>query len=576
MISYSVRIDSADLSTLAVEMRVLSTADTFRIAMATHPENDDRFWRYIEGLHVDTDRGTGLVMRLDSALWLIRAPGRSALIRYRIRFPAPGGGRRAAWRPFLSPQGGLIGGLQTFLYVVGREALPFRVALRMPAGWEASTGLEPTDGPMTYTAPDAAVLLDSPFLLGHTRTWRFDVDGVPHRISYLPDTGSVPFDTASLIAGAARLARETERVFGRFPYHAYTFLLQDGAFGALEHLNSLTLGFSSAGYAHDPRSFFATLAHEYFHTWNLLRLRPAGFGEVSYGPPPASRSLWWSEGVTMMYADKLLRRAGLPVYTETRRKHLEELIVRYAEEKGNSLFSPENVSFSVNGGPGALGDYSASTHLQGELLGTMLDFIIRDATGGTRSLDDLLREMFTRFSGKRGFTGGDIEKAASAVCGYDMHAFFESYVRAPGTIDFNRYLGLIGLRMGLSWTVARDSTGTLEPDVRIYAWQAPDDSLPSIGITDPETCWGKAGIHTGDVITDVNGRPPGSAADFRRVVRSLRTGDTLTIGARHQRDPIHAVVVITGYDRPAVRIEEIKGASEKQLALRLLWESGAP
>src|SRR5438876_11790775 len=79
--------------------------------------------------------------------------------------------------------------------------------------------------------------------------------------------------------------------------------------------------------------------------------------------------------------------------------------------------------------PGALGDYSASTHLQGELLGTMLDLIVRDATNGARSMDDVMRAMLERFSGERGFAGRDIERTVAAVCGCDVRPFFETHVR---------------------------------------------------------------------------------------------------------------------------------------------------
>src|SRR5437773_1799758 len=188
----------------------------------------------------------------------------------------------------------------------------------------------------------------------------------------------------------------------------FSFLRQDGARGALEHCNSDTLGMPSAELARDPSALLAETAHEYFHTWNLMRIHPAEYGDVAYRPPRRSRGLWWSEGLTMLYADLLLRRAGLPTLDSSRVAHVEGLIGRYLASPGNSRFSPESVSVLAYGAPpGSLGDYSASTHLQGELLGTMLDLIVRDATSGARSIDDVMRAMLERFSGARGFTGRD-------------------------------------------------------------------------------------------------------------------------------------------------------------------------
>ena len=577
VIRYRLRIDSTDLSSFDVEMSVRNAADTFRVAMATHPEYDDRYWRFVEGLHGEGPRGKAGVTRLDSALWLIEAPGGEAVLRYRIRLPAGEQAARAAWRPFLSARGGLTGGVHTFMYLPGAESAPCRVTLELPAGWEALTGLEPTADPGTYRAPNAAALIDSPFLVGHVQTWRFAVDGIRHRIGYFSAGGSAPFDTAGLVAALARLAAEAEKVFGRFPYREYTFLLLEGAYGALEHANSVTVGLSGAEYAKDPRSLYATLAHEFFHTWNLMRLHPAGFGAIAYTAAPRTRGLWWSEGVTMMYADILLRRAGLPVYDSARTAHLEKTIERYSGSPGNSLFSPEVVSLSAFAGPpGGLGDYSASTHVQGEILGTIIDLLIRDATDGRRSMDDLMRTLFERFAGERGFTGENLESAASGVCRCDMHPFFQAHVRGADAIDFNRYLELIGFRMLSTRTPATDADGNPEPDLRVYAWQPPGELFPALGISDPASCWGKAGLHTGDIVTRVNGRSAPSAPDLRALLRRLHTGDTLSLGIRRGGESMDALVTVSGYERPDVRIEELSGATERQRRLRNLWKACTP
>ena len=206
----------------------------------------------------------------------------------------------------------------------------------------------------------------------------------------------------------------------------------------------------------------------------------------------------------------------------------------------------------------------------------MIDLIIRDTTGGQRSMDDLMRVMFERFLGERGFAGNDIEQTASGVYGCDMHGFIASFVRAAREIDFNGALGLIGLRMHLSWEGARDTAGEPLPDKRVFAWQAPWDSLPAIGISDPASCWGTGGLHTGDFLIGVNGTPVASVADFRALIGRLQAGDTLALDLRRGSLPVHARVRVTGYVRPIVGIEEITGATGKQRALRTLWEVSAP
>src|SRR5213080_1785620 len=573
---YTLRVDTADLSAFAIELRLRNVPDTFRLAMVAHPEYDDRYWRYVEDLRVAAAGGPGAVTRADSALWQVVAPGGEAVVRYRIRLPAAES-PRAAWRPFLAATGGLVGGPHSFMYVVGATLAPAHVTLELPSTWEAVTGLEPTADPRTFFAPSAAVLVDSPMLVGQLRSWRFAVDGVPHRVVYWPLPGAAAFDTTALVSAIERLARGAVALFGRAPYRDYSFLLQDGAYGALEHRNSVTLGAPSTELASDRRSLLAEIAHEYFHTWNLMRIHPAEYGDVDYRPPPRTRGLWWSEGLTMLYADLLLRRAGLPVFDSSRVAHLEGLIGRYLASPGNSRFAPESVSVVAYGAvPGSLGDYSASTHLQGELLGTMLDLIVRDATNGARSIDDVMRAMLERFSGARGFTGRDVERTVADVCACNVHTFFEAHVRGAKPIDFYQYLRLIGMRTHVSWTPALGRDGQPTPDLRLYAWQPPAERALSLVITNPAGAWGRAGLHTGDRLAALNGVAVATVADFRSIVTRLRIGDTTTVDVARPTGAWRTAVVVAGYDRPVVRLEESPDATERQRGLRAQWAAGSP
>jgi len=576
VVGYTLRVDAGDLSGFDVELRLRNVPDTFRLALVAHPEYDDRNWRFVEALRVETLHGAATVAREDSALWRVVAPGGEALVRYRMRLPPPES-PRAAWRPFLAATGGLVGGPHSFLYVVGGTLAPSHLTLELPPEWQIATGLEPTVDPHTFFAPTVGVLVDSPLLVGRLRSWRFAVDGVPHRVVYWPLPDAAPFDTAALVGSIERLTRQAVALFGRAPYRDYSFLLEDGAYGALEHRSSVTLGAPSAELARDPRALLAEIAHEYFHTWNLMRIHPAEYGDVSYRTPPRARGLWWSEGLTMLYADLLLRRAGLPVFDSSRVAHLEGLIGRYLASPGNSRFAPESVSVVAYGAaPGSLGDYSASTHLQGELLGTMLDLIVRDATNGARSIDDVMRTMLERFSGARGFGGQDIERTTGDVCGCKVHAFFETHVRGPKPIDFDQYLRLIGMRIQVSWMPALGRDGQPTADLRLYAWQPPAESTLSLVITNPGSTWGRAGLHTGDRLAALNGTAVATVADFRSIVTRLRIGDTTAVEVRRPRGVWRTAVVVAGFERPVVRLEEIPGATERQRGLRAQWILESP
>ena len=577
VVAYVLRVDSADRSGFDVEIRIRHAPDTVRLAMAAHPEYDDRYWRFVTNLRVEGAAGTATVSREDSSLWRVVAPGGASVVRYRLQLPPQQGPVRSAWVPFLSSGGGLVGGPHSFMYILGATLAPSTVRLELPAGWQVATGLEPTVDPLVFFAPSVDALADSPILVGRFRSWRFAVDGVPHRVVYWPLPDAPPFDTAALVGGLERLVQQAVALFGRAPYRDYTFQLQDGAVGSLEHRNSVSIGAPSAQLAQGLTDFFSEAAHEYFHTWNLMRIHPAEYGDVDYRTPPRSRGLWWAEGITMHYADLLRRRGGLPVPDSTRATHLAGLITRYLASPGNARFSPESVSVvSYGAAPGALGDYSASTHLQGELLGTMLDFLVRDATAGRRSLDDVVRSTLERFSGEQGYTGRDLERTVADVCGCVVRDFFDRYVRAAGPIDFDRYLRLVGLRTNVTRSPALGRDSQPATDLRVYGWVPPGESSVRLLISNPASLWGRAGLHTGDRVATVNGAPLPDMTAFRTLFGGLRIGDTVRIEVARAGGPFRAMVIVTGYDRPTVRLEEVADATDSQRALRARWQAGSP
>ena len=120
-----------------------------------------------------------------------------------------------------------------------------------------------------------------------------------------------------------------------------------------------------------------------------------------------------------------------------------------------------------------MGDDFADVYLQGEMLGTMLDLMIREARRGRRSLDDVMRTLSDRFAPQRGITGRDIESRVHDVCGYDVHSFFEAYVRGAQPIDFDRYLRAIGLRTQVSWSPLLGDDGRPAPDLRLHPFLCP-------------------------------------------------------------------------------------------------------
>jgi predicted metalloprotease with PDZ domain len=577
-ITYGIRIDPAKPSSIEVSMAIDNAPSSVRLAMAVHPEYNDRFWRYVRDVRASALGVPLNVQREAENSWKVSTFRGRAEVHYRIALPAADPGNRPVWHTFADQHGASINGTDTFMYLPDFPNTPTRVTTEM-MNWNvvaASSVSSFVNGPrqtQSFAFPDLPTLLDSPMLMGALRSWTFDINGVRHRIVYQPLPTAVVFDTAQFVDAIQRVAREAVGVFRTVPYRDYTFLLEDGAWGALEHANSVTIGMPSRDLAADPRAYLGELAHEFFHTWNLMRLYPEGRGKLSDRDPAQSTGLWFSEGVTMFYAEALTRRAGFPERNLARKDLLAEEIESYFGNPGNTRISPELASARAVDTTGINGDYDPNYYTQGRLIGTVLDIIIRDSTAGRRGLDDLMRAMYARYAMKRGFTTRDVERTASEVCSCSLHRFFEDHVRGTHPLDFNRYLGSVGLRVLLDTVPAADSAGTRFPDLRMWAYAPPAGGKMRVMIQDPSSIWARAGLHTGTELVAFNGAPIDSFPDFRRAFRSVKIGDLVPVEVVQGGVRRKISVKVTGYSRVGARVVNVPAANNNQCIKRELWFS---
>jgi len=185
-------------------------------------------------------------------------------------------------------------------------------------------------------------------------------------------------------------------------------------------------------------------------------------------------------------------------------------------------------------------------------------------------MDDVMRLLFERASDERGVDGRGIERAVETVCGCDVTPFFDAYVRGAAIIDFDRYLGLIGLKTAVRSAPAVWN-GEAERDLRIFGWEPPGDSGVRLIITDPASIWGRAGLHSGDRLARADGERVATWPALRARLQSLRIGDTIRLEVRRPAGPFEAVVTVAGFERPTVRIERLSNATEAQRRLAEAW-----
>lgn len=566
-VHYTLTVDSANLSVLTVQMRIANAPDSFTVASHAHPEYDDKYWRYLEDMRADGAQ----IVRRDSVLWKVTGAGRLVTLNYRIRLPETAL-PRAAWRAYLTPKGGLVGGPHSFLYVVGAENAPVTVSLALPRGWTAATALNGPSG--QFNAANVFQLMESPMLVGQLRDWQFRVKNTPHHVYYLPGATPTPFDTTAFVSGIQRVVEQATNVFTTMPYSNYFFLIADDAYGGLEHPNSVTLGVPAKDLAEDPNSYAREIGHEFFHTWNLMSIRPAEYRNVDYRVQPPVPSLWFSEGLSIFYSDLMRRRAGFTMEEPTRTAYLQYILARYMSDPSYDRFSAETISrVAYNSAPGALGNYTPSAHLVGEVIANALDLLVRDATDGRRNMDDVMRLMEQRFS-RTGFTGRDVERVVADVCSCNTSDFFDRHVRGHERIDLNRYLAPLGLRMTVTTAPAVSQSGETERDFRIAAWlPAPNDTL-RLSLFQGGGIWGKAGLNAGDRVLSVNGTAVQTWPQLRSAIVAVPLGGTVTLDIVRAGKRMQVPVVMRGFDRTRVEVSEVPNRTARQQRLLTEWLAG--
>lgn len=341
------------------------------------------------------------------------------------------------------------------MYLDGFINVPATLRVVPAPGWKVATGLPPVAGQAnTFRAENFDILYDSPVEVSNFRQIDFQVRGVPHRIVI---DGDGNYDPNRLRTDVQKIVEAQLAIFGEFPYRDYTFILHSraNAGGGLEHLNSTALGFKRFDFtqADKYRNFLSLVSHEFFHLWNVKRIRPDALGPFDYTKENYTRLLWVAEGITEYYGNLTLRRAGLI----SERAYLDQLaknIQEFQNTPGRNKMSAEEASFdawikyyrpdedSVNS--------SISYYDKGELLGMLLDLDIRRRTQSAKSLDDVMRYLYSEFYLKgRNYTSADFQKACELMAGAGLEQFFSRYVRGRDDLAsvFNEIFAGAGLRL---------------------------------------------------------------------------------------------------------------------------------
>ena len=412
--------------------------------------------RNIRGLRA-AQAGTGAVLpvtKQDKARWRITTEGSTHIeVRYEVygHSTEDDGVDVTSEHLFLNPG-------QFLPYVDGREREALEVAVHAPNDWRVFTELpEIGRSPARFRARDYDELVDEPIDCGTPVELTVRSAGIPHRILLCGRGGN--FEAHQVETDVGKITEAAIRLMGSSPLQHYTFFYHLGdssewpVMGGLEHKHStsIVVGRTSFRPEETYRHVLGVTSHEYFHLYNVKRIRPRVLGPFDYTKENYTHLLWAMEGSTDYFCDLILLRAGLL----TTPKYLEEVgkkIRSYLNTPGRKVASLEQLSFNA-----WIDEYkryeetpnqSISYYLKGDLATMCLDLEIRHRTEGKTSIETVFRTLWEEYGQKdRGLEETEILSVANRVTGLDLTDFFQHYISGTTEIDFGVFLGYAGLKV---------------------------------------------------------------------------------------------------------------------------------
>jgi predicted metalloprotease with PDZ domain len=354
---------------------------------------------------------------------------------------------------FVDSSFALLNGAATFLSPVGQNDKGHLVQIELPLGWaQALSGLTVATGedPVTFYAPDYDTLVDCPIIAGNPDVFEFEVEGKKHYIVNTPPSDH--WDGPRSVADVRRIVEHYARMWRGLPYDKYLFLnMLVEAGGGLEHKNSTVLMASALTTRNEARyrRWLGLVSHEYFHVWNVKRLRPVELGPFDYENENYTQGLWVAEGFTSYYDDLALHRAGLMTQTQYLNAisgtiaSLHDKPGRLVQPVAESSYDAWIKSYRPNENSPNTG---ISYYTKGAVIGFLADARIRKATNDERSLDDVMRLAYQRYGGERGFTAKEFSDCVRELAGSAVADWMDRAATSTEDFDYAEELAHYGLR----------------------------------------------------------------------------------------------------------------------------------
>jgi len=523
------------------------------------------FAQYVNWIRAKDRSGHALPLHaLDKSRWQIQGADAGAIVEYQIFVDSPG--------PFgaqLNSHHAFLNLAQLLMYPVDARSAPLHVHFsHIPAGWRVATPLA-SSSVEELDAPNYDRLVDSPVEIGSFQESSFDESGCHFRV--VVDADPADYDMTKIIAALHKIVSAATTWMNDRPFDTYTFLYhfpRGPGGGGMEHAFSTAIELNAESIKQSLDPLTSVTAHEFFHLWNVKRIRPKTLEPVDYTKENYTRALWFSEGVTSTAEGIIRLRAGL-IDEKQYLARLGEQITEFERRPAHLTQSAEDSSLDAwleGNGYYRRPERSVSYYNIGELLGLMLDLAVRDQSHGQTSLREVMQWMNVNYAKKgRYFDDSQgVREAAEAVSHADLASFFVKYVAGTEEIPWDDFFRSVGLRV--------ETTMNTLPDAGFAASRNFDGPMSVVAVT-PGGEAEHAGLHVGDTIVELQGKPAGQ--ESRQELARMIPGDALTVKVRPRRGAERELKwTIGSRQEVSYDVKSLDQVTEQQHARRSAWLKG--
>ncbi len=533
----------------------------------------------VQAFHARGSDGKPLVWRkTDGQTWRVELVGANAVT---VSYQIFGDTLRNNQAQF-NERHAFIGGPSVWMYLVGGKERPVDLTIAVPKGWKVATGMERTSD-HTFRAANYDWFADAPLEISDFAEKDFEVLGstyhvIVHDVEGQKDFSKFVEDMQKFVATIVPMFRSVTASEQAAPFKDYWFLFHvwPNTGGGLEHLNSTQIDFSKDWDSQAPAPGYGTFynlklfvaAHEFFHAWNVKRLRPQPLGPFDYSQMVHTPSLWISEGLTSYYGALALERAGLI----TPQQYLDEIsfvITKFEQDPGRTERSIEDTSWDTwyNGDVVTQANNLKNTNYSyydgGQIIGHILDFAIRKNTNNQKSLDDWMRLMYSRYAlPKPGFQPDDPKKAASELAGADLSGIFSKYISGREPIPYEEYFAYAGIAVEKKLDSEKPWLGISQ--------SKSDDGHAKINNVIPGSAADTGGLDRDDVVIGIDGRTV-DADSFSETISEHKPGDTLRMTVIRLGVVKEIPVTLMASPYPAYTLKPMEHPTKEQQAIYDSW-----